>query len=1033
MNRSALANPQSSETGGVMTYRVDSSRIDRRWHGVGAAVVRFLAVIACSVLTASSAADEAFPIPQWIWLRPDVRDGERASFRKEFVIDGAVRVAILRGAADNRMTIQCNGKLAADVQGYRTMQRVDVTQLLHGGSNVLTVEAVNDAGTAGVALLLDITTASGRQIIVSDASWQTTGDPTSAWRNAVSFGRLGVAPWGTPRGSEFTTSVGKSAPQSGKDYDQWSEAKRGVGATAAADINTMPGFVVRQVRSATADEGSWVSMCFDTQGRVLIAKEERGILRLTLSRDASESVRVETIDSTLKECRGLLHADGSLYAQCNKPSEGRPTGLYRLRDANGLDRFDEVKLLREFAGGGHGINDLALGPDGYLYLIQGDDAGMPREGPAPQSPVRQRHYDQLLDGLGAKNPESPNSRPYPGYLIRTDLEGKDWHVVACGLRNPYGIDFNRDGEAFTYDADMEWHTGLPWYRPTHVIHLTPGIDYGWRTGTNPWPFHYPERLPVTMEVGLGSPTAVKFGSKSNFPPKYRNALFILDWAYGRILAVHLTPKGASYTATSENFLDGRPLNVTDLDFGPDGAMYFVTGGRGTQSGLYRVGYVGADGHATMSNPSTEETRCATLRALRRRLESFQGRTDDQAIAFAWPHLGDADPWIRAAARLAIESQPVALWQDKALVESRPMTAATALLALVRTAPPSVQAALWERLNTLPFESFSDSEQLVLLRVYQLAILRLGRPTPSQSSAIVYRLADHYPCGSSILNREMSQLLVYFEEPMVVEKSMPLIAQAKTQEDQIFFLQVLRNVKAGWSEASTTAYFQTLADLRSRRGGREYARSLKQIIDDAMQRLDAGERLRIAKIIDSAVDQPWSKLPPVQRQFVRAWKLDDLESELPAVDRGRNFERGAALFAEASCIRCHQIGTAGGVIGPDLTSVSRRFSRKDILRSILEPSAAIDIKYRSTLIVTDEGTTLIGAVVSEDDDTLAVVIDPLIGSQHVVPKRSIAERKLTETSPMPNGALNTLSRDEIFDLIAYVESGGDMNYKSFRPQ
>src|SRR5206468_8516218 len=87
-------------------------------------------------------------------------------------------------------------------------------------------------------------------------------------------------------------------------------------------------------------------------------------------------------------------------------------------------------------------------------------------------------------------------------------------------------------------------------------------------------------------------TGIEFGTTSRFPSPYDEALFIADWAYGRILAIHLTPTGASYTATSELFISGRPMNVTDLTFGPDGAMYFITGGRGTQSGLYRVSYDG---------------------------------------------------------------------------------------------------------------------------------------------------------------------------------------------------------------------------------------------------------------------------------------------------------------------------------------------------------------------------------------------------------------------------------------------------------
>src|SRR5205085_3649274 len=106
------------------------------------------------------------------------------------------------------------------------------------------------------------------------------------------------------------------------------------------------------------------------------------------------------------------------------------------------------------------------------------------------------------------------------------------------------------------------------------------------------PVWSPDTLPSVVDIGVSSPTAIKFGTKSNWPEPWRSALFIEDWAYGKIIAVHLRTKGASYGGSSEVFLKGRPLNVTGLEFGPDGAMYFTTGGRRTQSGLYRVTWTG---------------------------------------------------------------------------------------------------------------------------------------------------------------------------------------------------------------------------------------------------------------------------------------------------------------------------------------------------------------------------------------------------------------------------------------------------------
>src|SRR5690606_22149536 len=113
-----------------------------------------------------------------------------------------------------------------------------------------------------------------------------------------------------------------------------------------------------------------------------------------------------------------------------------------------------------------------------------------------------------------------------------------------------------------------------WYRPTRVSHATEGAELGWRSGWAKWPEYYLDSLPAVIDLGAGSPTGVELYDHTAFPERYRGAMFGCDWATGKIYCMRLERTGATYRAQSEVFVEGRPLNVTDVAVGPDGALYF---------------------------------------------------------------------------------------------------------------------------------------------------------------------------------------------------------------------------------------------------------------------------------------------------------------------------------------------------------------------------------------------------------------------------------------------------------------------------
>ena len=162
--------------------------------------------------------------------------------------------------------------------------------------------------------------------------------------------------------------------------------------------------------------------------------------------------------------------------------------------------------------------------------------------------------------------------------------------------------------------------------------------------------------------------------------------------------------------------------------------------------------------------------------------------------------------------------------------------------------------------------------------------------------------------------------------------------------------------------------------------------------------------------------------------MREWTLDDLAGSLDEVGAKRDLKRGQAMFAAANCIKCHRFAGQGPTVGPDLSGVSRRFGRRDMLVSILFPSKVIDDKYRNVIVQTDRGQTLIGSLAGDDGETIHLVTDPAKPGKTVsIKKNEIESQQYSLTSPMPAGTLNTLTKDEILDLLAYLESiqGGQM--------
>ncbi len=989
-----------------------------------------------------SAAAQAQPLPAWIWTSAKPADNERAYFHTAFQVRPGLLKAIMLVAADRDVTVFVNGKNMGAAAGTDKVASIDITAAIAHGANALALAASNDTGPAGVAVMVELSRDDGKtQWLVSDDTWLASGNeqkgwneagftPTN-WKPAVNLGKLG-SPQAKDFGNPFAT---KSAIDA---YSSWRLATGAGKATDPATMQVPPGFVVELIRSAGVGEDSWVSMAFDPQGRITVAKEKAGLLRFTLGKTATGEPtvdKVEAVNTQLLECRGLLYAHGALYANANNSK-----AFVRLRDTtpgDATDFFDEIKtLLRTDGSVGHGRNHVVLGPDGFLYLVHGNDVRLPST-VSTRSPYKRfaddvltpSDYDQRMDGTQEMTPG--------GHILRTDKDGSFFEVVAAGLRNPFDVAFNEDGEMFTFDADMELDLGCPWYRPNRVNHIVSGGEYGWRKGTGKWPVYFADSLGAVCDIGLASPTGIEMGTKLAYPPKYQQALFIADWAYGRVLTVHMKPKGASYTGSFETFLSGRPLNVTDIRVGPDGALYVLTGGRQTQSGLYRVRYTGPQ--AAPAKLSDEELQAAFAAEQARTTRTFdeqahvrlEGAKAAAAVKTALANLRSDDVYIRFAARVALENQEPALWQDKVFEETNVDALLTGLIAVCRAGDKNLQGRVIEALRALPFADLTEQRQLAALRVYQLCFMRMGKPDGARSGALLKVLSPLYPSKQQHVNHELCRLLVYLGEPTIRERTFAMIEQSSTSEDLIHYLFAIRGVKGQWELSHMEAYFKSLNKAAYLHPGRNYAGLLKAMRTELATALPNEVKLRLQAVM--AEPAPPADAFIVEKPvFVRDWKMDDLMTSLADAGKGRSFTRARAAYAKAQCSACHRLGqhAAQSEVGPDLTAVAARFPRRDLLEQIVNPSKIVDEKFKQSVITLTDGQIITGQIALDDGQKIVVHPNPLAKDTITLSKKDIAAQKLSDLSPMPAGLISVLSREEILDLLAYLESGGKADAPAF---
>lgn len=786
-------------------------------------------------------ADEA----QWIWAAGTRSDqaipvGEQCWFRKTLNLrhrgEGIVEIA-----ADDVYEVHVNGRKIGQGESARAMKEFNISDHIEPGRNVIAIRVENTRGdTAAMVARVSVKPENGERWFTfsSDDSWKTSlkavpmwDTPTlndQTWASAASFGTLGeTVPWDRDSTVAVETATEKS---------ERFQIQRGFGVQRLLNDDQV---------------GSIIAMAFDEFGHVVMA-QERGPLLIAVDRDddgVPEDVR--TYCDLVESVQGILPLNGEVFVTGQGPDG---TALYRLIDEDRDGTLETVKRILKFNqdGGEHGPHGLRLGPDGMIYVSLGSH--VQAVGTAGKGETLRDVYEgDLLPRFEDPGGHGRGIKAPGGTIIRTDIEGKVVERVAGGLRNTYDLAFHPAGDLFVHDADMEADVQTPWYRPTALMNITEAGEFGWRTGWAKWPEYYMDRLPNLLDTGRGSPTGIECYAHHMFPVRYHDSLFLADWSEGRILNVRLKPNGSGYVADSEVFLKGQPLNVTDLAIGPDGALYFCTGGRGTAGGVYRVVYQGKIPDAM------KQLGSGVAAAIRQpQLDSAWSR---QKIASIRRELGAE--WGQQVAGVAYSEDNPPDYRIRAMDLMQmfgPVPSEELLLELSKTGNELVRSRAVTQLGLNPsprgaarLESLLSDSDARVRRAACEAILRSNQ-MPQDVANVLPLLADDDRVVSFVARQVLQRMPVQSWRDAVLE----------TDQTRIALLGMLALV----------------ATEPNAKTGDQVLRRASQMMGGFLSDKDFVDTLRLCEVTLSRC-----KIKPEQATFLR----DQIAREFPAGDSRMNFE------------------------------------------------------------------------------------------------------------------------------------------------
>jgi len=700
----------------------------------------------------------------------------------------------------------------------------------------------------------------------------------------------------------------------------------------------------------------------------------------------------------------LAAEDGSIYVATRME-------IFRLRDTDGdqvADQRDEIAHLETAGRYPHnGLAGLTIGPDRLLYFGLGENLGEPYT---------------LVGSDGTKLSGGGEG----GTIYHGNLDGSDLQLMATGVWNPFGMVFDPAGRLYMVDNDPDSRP------PCRLLHIVPGGDYGYqfrygRTGVHPlqaWNGELPGTLPMVAATGE-APSGVIW---------YHGQLWGTSWGDHRIETFRLGQSGASVQATFQTVVQGdRDFRPVDFALAPDGSLYFTD----WVDRSYPVHGKGRIWRLTWKEepPSNE---AVPLSAAEKEADELRRSPTLAALEYDDPFLHQAS--VYGFARQEVD-MPLEIWDELPTGSQR-----LGILEAYRWSHETRQTEVPLRILPAALQDRDDRVRIFAMRwIADLGAKeflpqlkeRLQTETPTvREFPVLLSTISWLETGSvggrnEIVQQQTLAKMIANENQSTALRTLAL-KLIDPHSKQLTDETLQRLTGAAEIELARQA-LQTLY-LRGSDFGQKVAADIAQDTSRAPQL----RAMAIVGLSDQAdVHQEiLQKLAAddnetVRREARRTLRTEsiadptapeNLDAWLASIEGEADIEAGRRTFLSSKggyCIRCHQHDGSGASVGPDLTYIGQRMTRRKLLESILQPSAEIAPMYVPKVVLTDDGRLHIGYPITDPDiDEKRLFVDTA-GKRFELDPEAIEEERDSDKSIMPEGFQQVLTPKEMRDLVGFL--------------